>query len=133
MASYQAKRQAFTIDDLGYRQQVELFDQVADHHGSAPPVVDSGDIRDNPAAMLKALCAAIGLDFDEAMLGWSPGLRSTDGVWAAHWYDRLAASTGFAPPEGKALALSPEGQLIADTARPLYHRMARYRLRPDRG
>ena len=36
--------------------------------------------------MLRALCAALGVPFDAAMLSWPAGPRDSDGVWAPHWY-----------------------------------------------
>ena len=45
------------------------------------------------------LCAALGIDFDPAMLHWRPGSRSTDGIWGRHWYGAVETSTGFGPPE----------------------------------
>ena len=43
------------------------------------------------------MCAALDLDFDEAMLAWPAGPRPEDGVWAPHWYHAVHRSTGFAP------------------------------------
>ena len=48
-------------------------------------------------ACCACLCAALGIPYSEAMLRWPPGPRATDGVWAAHWYDAVNRSTGFAP------------------------------------
>ena len=47
--------------------------------------------------MLEALCDALGVRFDPAMLSWPAGPRPTDGVWAPHWYDGVWKSTGFGP------------------------------------
>jgi len=47
--------------------------------------------------VLSQLCAAVGIEFDEAMLSWPPGPRSEDGVWAPHWYAAVERSTGFDP------------------------------------
>ena len=57
-------------------------------------------------AMLAALCAAVGIDFDQAMLSWEAGPRAEDGVWGEHWYDAIWKSTGFSKP--KSLDLPPE-------------------------
>lgn len=70
IASYHAKRESPSLADLGFQEQAELFDQVAQHLGYAPIVIDSADIRANPEAMLRALCHAIALPFDPAMLNW---------------------------------------------------------------
>ncbi len=48
VASYAKKREGPQLDDIGFRQQAELFDHVT-ALGQTPIVVDSHDIRDDPA------------------------------------------------------------------------------------
>jgi hypothetical protein len=86
-----------TLRDLGLREQAEIFEQVRELTGETPPVIDSRDVLLDPRGALTALCGRLGVPFDEAMLAWEPGRRDTDGVWAKHWYDRVEASSGFAP------------------------------------
>jgi hypothetical protein len=131
LASYVRKRESVTLDDIGFRQQAEIFDRVADRLGAPPPVIEGADILTAPAAMLGKLCAALGIAFDPAMLAWAPGPRAEDGVWAPHWYGAVWASTGFAEPssaQAAVFALPDSLRRIADAARPYYERVARYRL-----
>jgi len=128
VASYAAKRIAVRPDHLGVERQVEYFEREADRLGHAPPVVDSADILADPAAMLERLCEALGIDWDPAMLRWEPGIRETDGVWAAHWYDAVARSTGFGPPDDRPVHLVDEARRVADHCRPFYERLAAHRL-----
>ena len=106
-ASYAARREAFTLADLGVERQAELHETATEMLGAPPPVIDAADLRRDPEAVLRALCAALGIAFDPAMLRWAPGRRATDGVWAAHWYAAVEASTGFAPP-GPPARIDPE-------------------------
>jgi len=53
---------------------------------------------DKPHWYQKHMCHE--LPFDPAMLSWKPGLKPFDGVWAAHWYNAVLSSTGFAGEEG---------------------------------
>ena len=99
VASYAAKREQPTPEDLGFRRLAELFAH-AEALGQAPVVVDSADIRDAPGPVLSRLCAAIGLDWTERMLSWPAGGHPDDGVWAPHWYGAVHGSTGFAGAEG---------------------------------
>ncbi len=87
-----------TVEDTGLPQQVELFRLAADRLGHAPPVVDAGNLLADPAGVLAALCAALGVPYDDAMLHWSAGPHAEDGVWAPHWYDVVNRTTGFEPP-----------------------------------
>ena len=128
VASYANKRVAVRPEHLGVERQVEYFEREADRIGRAPPVVDSADILADPAAMLERLCEALGIDWDPAMLRWEPGIRETDGVWAAHWYDAVGRSTGFGLPDDRPVHLVDEARRIADQCRPFYERLAAHRL-----
>ncbi len=126
-ASFHERWAGMGVDVLGFRRQAELFDHVCQITGHAPPVLEARDVLEAPEAMLRALCSALGAGFDPAMLAWLAGPRASDGVWGAHWYGRVNASTGFAPyrPPGPA----PEGlAAIVAECRPFYERMYAHRL-----
>ena len=123
IASYAAKRENPTLDDIGFRQQAELFEQVQEFGGN-PVVIDSHDIRDNPGRMLALLCETIGLPFDGAMLNWPAGGHADDGVWAEHWYGAVWNSTGFAGAEGPLPDLTGAAADLCETALAYYARMA---------
>ena len=124
IASYAAKREKPTLDDIGYPQQAELFTRFPG------PIIDSDDIRRDPEGMLRRLCAGIGLPFDPAMLRWPAGPRPFDGAWAPHWYGAVHRSTGFAPPEGELPLLEPDMAALAEEALPFYRHLAARRIRP---
>ncbi len=128
LASYAQKRAAVTLPDLGFVQQRELFDRVADQDGRAPPVVDAADIISEPAHTLGRLCAALGIDFTPGMLHWPSGLRSTDGVWAPAWYQSVERSTGFTASPAAAIALPSNLEKIAEQAQPHYDALLKHRL-----
>jgi hypothetical protein len=129
VASYANKRVAVRPEHLGVERQVEYFEREADRLGHAPPVIDSADVLGDPPAMLKRLCEALGIEWDEAMLSWEPGIRETDGIWAPHWYDAVAASTGFSSPDEHPLELDDDARRVAEACRPSYERLAKHRLR----
>jgi hypothetical protein len=119
-----------TIESTGLPRQVELFERVADRLGAAPPVLDARDVLRDPRAALGALCARLHLPFLESMLSWPAGRRSTDGIWARHWYDAVEASTGFAPYREKDEAVPEPLRPVCDACLPLYDRLAAHRLAP---
>lgn len=118
IASYAAKWEELTLEMIGFPQQVALFEQVGG------VVIDSFDIRENPERSLRALCKAIEVPFDPAMLEWPAGPRPQDGIWGAHWYGAVHRSTGFAGPEGALPVLEPHLQDLCDAALPYYERLA---------
>ena len=120
VASYSKKRESPTLHDIGFVQQAELFDEVADWSGAAPLVVDSDDIRADPEEMLQKLCDACGVRFTRKMLSWPAGGHAADGVWAPHWYGAVHRSTGFEGAEGPLPALGGDYARLAEGALPYY-------------
>ena len=117
-----------TLEDTGLPQQLELFERVRQRSGVVPPVIDSADVLRDPGYVLRALCSVFGVAFDPAMLEWAPGSRSTDGVWAEHWYAGVRASTGFGPPRHDAPDVPDRLAPLLDAALPLYERLHAHRL-----
>ena len=122
IASYGAKRDVVTLEDIGFSQQAALFDKIGGI------VIDSSDIRAAPQEMLEKLCAAIGLPFDPAMLHWNAGPRTADGVWAQHWYNAVHISTGFAGAEGPLPELDAAQEKMRHLAMPHYEKLAKLKL-----
>lgn len=122
VASYGIKREQVTLEDIGFRQQAQLFDRIGGL------VIDSADIRNDPERMLTRLCDEIGLRFDRAMLSWPEGGHPDDGVWASHWYGAVHRSTGFAGPEGPLPQLDGRDAAIVAAALPFYDRLAAKKL-----
>ena len=118
VASYAAKRENPTLRDIGFEQQVDVFEQFPG------PVIDSADVRHDPNGMLQKLCAEIGLAFDPAMLNWPAGAKPFDGAWAPHWYNAVHKSTGFAGAEGPLPDVTGEAADLVHAALPFYRELA---------
>lgn len=43
----------FVLEETAFVEQRELFDRLSDKHGVAPPVIDSDDLLENPAAIVE--------------------------------------------------------------------------------
>jgi hypothetical protein len=128
LASYARKWAEVSLKAIGFAEQAEIFELVADRLGRAPPVIDAEDVLSRPRIMLQKLCAACGVSFDERMLAWAKGPKPFDGVWACHWYNAVWQSTGFANPADPPAVLPDELRAIADAARPYYERLSKYRI-----
>lgn len=128
VASYSIKRAGLTAMDLGYLQQAKLFTHISERQDQQPLVIDSKRFLMDPESQLHSICSTLGIAFEPNMLAWPQGARPSDGVWGAHWYDAVIQSTGFAPPRPKAIQLTEQEQLIADTCRPYYELLAKHAL-----
>ena len=129
IASYAAVRSDATLEDIGFIQQAELFDQVHAMTGETPLVIDSREFLLDPATMLQSICAKLDIEFMPAMLSWPRGPRDSDGVWAKYWYDSVCNSTGFAAYRKQKYTLSDKDKQIALRARPSYEKLYQHRLR----
>ncbi len=122
VVSYAKVRGEPTLEDLGLPQQVEL------HERFGGPVIDARDVMRHPEPALRGLCEALGVRFDPAMLSWPPGPRDSDGVWAAHWYGGVRASTGFAPYSGRSPSVPDRLLPLLERCRPYYDALSPHAL-----
>lgn len=114
LASYTKVRQSVTLEDIGVPQQAELADRCS-------IIIDSADFLTDPEGYARLTCEAFGVDFDPAMLSWPSGARTSDGVWARHWYDSVVASTGFgSAPTGSVPNLPTHLHAVADAAMEIF-------------
>ncbi|HNS85397.1 MAG TPA: hypothetical protein PKH09_00760 [Parvularculaceae bacterium] len=110
-----------------YEIELRMFEHLS-ARGLACPIVDAADMLKAPEAMLKALCRALDIAFDPAMLAWKKGPKPEDGPWAAHWYDAVWESTGFKPYVEKTPMLDKDLEAIAAAAAAAYRRLYDERL-----
>ncbi|MBF89762.1 MAG: sulfotransferase family protein [Candidatus Marinimicrobia bacterium] len=120
LASYFAKRQIASLDEVGYRQQVELLEFEKVRTDNIPPVLDCKDILENPEKLITLLCQRLGITFTKKMLSWSKGRRITDGIWGKHWYDQVEKSTQFLPYRRKKIELPQELREVYKEAKEYY-------------
>ena len=113
--------------ETGLPQQLELFESLH-AQGESPIVLDSKDILQNPRGMLSTLCKQLGISFYEEMLSWPSGKRSTDGIWAPHWYTSVEASTGFAPWRHKDEQVPTELESMCVECEKIYAQLASHKM-----
>jgi hypothetical protein len=126
LSSYTKVREKVTLDDIGVPQQLAIADRCE-------LVVDSEDFLADPAAYQREICRRLDVPADEelitAMLTWPAGPRSSDGVWAPHWYSAVEASTSFGPaPTNPPPTLPAQLQTIASEALEVYEELRTQRL-----
>jgi len=121
----------FTDDESGYAALARLV-ALADGLGEDPPIVDSDDLRLDPAGTLRAYCERVGIPFRPDALQWEPGMRPEWELWP-DWYEATAASTGFQPPSPAPQPPVRDDPHLArayEHCAPIYEELRARRLRP---
>ena len=126
--SYIKKNELVSVEDTGFPQLVKIFELVSEISGETPPVLDAMDLLMNPQKILSLLCKKIGIKFTNKMLKWELGLRKTDGIWAKHWYDSVAETTGFSEYKPKSEKLDPKYDEILKKCNRYYSSLYNVRL-----
>lgn len=125
VASYRQKNELVDARQLGFERLVDYHRRVSDRMGHAAPVIDGNAVLADPAGMLSALCRAVGIEWDAAMLHWPKGPHPDDGIWGRHWYNAVWNSEGFGPPTARSELTAGE-QRIADACRPGYEYLLQF-------
>lgn len=124
IVSYQRKMETLSVEAIGTVRQVQLYHHVTRLTGQPGDVIDADRVLEDPEAVLKRLCDAIGISWDPAMLDWPAGPRPEDGVWAPHWYDNAWTQSGFGPPPGPLPDLvDAEAQSVLEATLPAYQQL----------
>lgn len=111
------------IADAGYDIQVELLEDL-ESAGQSVPVLEARELLNDPAGVLRSLCAMIDIPFEDDMLHWPAGPRPEDGVWADIWYRDVHMSTGFAPYRPRSTPFPDELRSLLEVCMPLYMKLA---------
>lgn len=122
LPSYAAQVEKPNLQDVGYKQHIELLNYLQSI-GQNPPVLDSKQVLLNPKKVLSALCERIGIPFDDAMLKWKAGARPEDGSWAKHWYKSVHESTGFGKYVQKSEPFPESLKPLLEECRPYYEQL----------
>jgi len=117
------------FEDTGLPQQLEIYRMVQAAGEPRPIVLDARDILEHPRDLLKALCSALHIEFQESMLSWPAGRRESDGIWARYWYHAVEQSTGFQPYVAKRETV-PESMIsLLEDCQTCYQKLYEHRLK----
>ena len=121
LTSLYARWPDFDELEVGFPEQRALYDLVTALNGSAPPVVDSDDLLENPHGMTAAFCDAVGIPFVESALTWEAGGDPSEHSWwdGGSFHANLAQSTGLTPQKRKYIDL----ENTPDRVKRVYRRM----------
>ena len=88
-----------TLEESCYPALLALASELR-ANGSKVGIFLSEDLVESPEPTLRAMCDALGIAWDPAMLSWPSGPKPEDGCWAPWWYAGTHGSTGFGKSEG---------------------------------
>ncbi|MEL6574710.1 MAG: sulfotransferase family protein [Pseudomonadota bacterium] len=124
----------FHEKEVGFAEQRQLFDLISVRDGKAPPVIDSDDLLENPAAVVEAWCRAVGIPFLPAALSWAPGARDEVSWWdGGSFHANLRNSDGLKPQPRRYVDIAETPDRVQEVhARclPHYDHLYAHRLRP---
>lgn len=123
----------FWVEETGYAEQHDLFEQLCDRDGVAPPVIDSDDLLEDPAGTTRRYCEAVGIPFIDAALSWDEGERREVSWYdKGSWHENLKSSTGLIKQKTQYVAIDHNDKLKQAYAhcRPHYDALHEHRLRP---
>jgi len=94
IASYYAINPQVKLHQIGLESQHELFTRVEALTGRMPLVIDSDELVADPAGLVAAYCARLGIPYRADALTWRPGDRAE---WqpSARWHETVSTSSGF--------------------------------------
>ena len=126
--SFGKKITNFSLEDLGFIQQVDLFNMISDKTGKVPPVIDADDLCSNPKTVLIGLCSALEINFCDKMLSWNTGTHPYDGIWGDYWYRSVNKSSGFSTPNTHNELKHSSRTLLVDKAETYFQMLNKYKI-----
>ncbi len=126
--SFKKKIDNFQLNDLGYKQQLDLFNMICDKTGRVPPVVDSDDLCTNPKVILEKLCCLLDISFCDKMLSWIAAPHLYDGIWGSYWYRSVNQSSGFVKPEVVTETPSDFQRNLIEKANPYFYLLNNHKI-----
>ena len=123
--------------EVGFPEQRALFALLWALNGAPPPVLDSDDLLEDPAAMVAAFCAAVDIPFIPQVLRWEPGGDPSEHSWwdGGSFHHNLAKSTGLTPQPRKYVEIADAPDRVRRVHRrmkPHYDRLHAHRMMPAR-
>ena len=122
----------FVLKETGFIEQRALFERIADKTGTAPPVIDSDDLLEDPHRIVELYCNAVGIPHLPEALSWQPGARDEVSWWdGGSFHDNLRNSDGLKPQKRKYIDISDAPDRVKeihDICRPHYERLYEHRL-----
>ena len=123
--SYIKKNKLYTINDIGFKRQFEIFDKIKKNKLKFV-VINADNILINPNKKIKNLYKNLKINFSKKMLHWKKGKRESDGIWSKVWYKNVEQSNTFAKYKNENLNVPKKYHRIYSEAIKYYEEMNKY-------
>jgi hypothetical protein len=137
IVSFYRKDAGVRLEEIGLETQWRHFEWLTELLGAPPPVMDAADIQADPEGMIRAWCAAAGIEFLPHSLEWD---QPPPAEWekVSGWHGMAMESGGItrdAPPgaNGDAavtLDSAPQLRRYHEYHLPFYEKLREHRLKP---
>ena len=127
--SYIKKNKLNNINDLGFIEQVKIFEYVKKFSKQKPIVINSSSLLKNPKNILSKLCNKLDLKFEPSMLKWPKGERNSDGIWSTVWYKSVINSSKFNKEKVNKINIPKKYHNILNECLDLYSKLNRYSIK----
>lgn len=118
-----------TLQDIGLKEELDIFEFAQENCAHQPIVIDSNTILQNPTKGIALLCEKLEIPFTDKMLSWKKGPIPEDGIWAKYWYKNVHDSVGFAKQSTSERSLHDHCISLYNEALPYYQKLSENALR----
>jgi len=127
--SYIKKFKISDLSQLGYIQQIDIYNMMKENSAISPLILDARDLLFDTEGMLKELCSRLNIPYYKSMLSWPIGGRESDGIWGKHWYKNVEASGFFEDYKENDENFPVELEGILEDCMELYQQLYQHRIR----
>ena len=118
--SYIKKNNIINSSDIGFPEQLKIFKYVKKSNKSNFVVVNADYLLINPKLILSEICKNFQIKFDNRMLSWESGHRSSDGIWSKIWYKNVIKSEKFQLQKTKKIEIPTKYNIIYEECLEIY-------------
>ena len=124
--SYIKNNKLYSINDLGLLELYNIFKFLKSIKNNNPIIINTNKLLANPKKILMKLCRKLDIQFDNSMLSWKKGKRSSDGIWSDIWYKNVINSTKFDKEINNEINIPNKYNEILDQCLEIYSNLNKY-------
>ena len=127
--SYIKNNDILNSSDIGFPEQLKIFKYIKKNTNSNFIVINADSLLKNPKIILSSVCKKFEIKFDERMLTWKSGKRSSDGIWSKIWYKNVIKSEKFQFLQEKKIEIPSKYNKIYEECLEIYKELNQYSIK----